>query len=404
MCKVLYLNLGNFGSTGKIVLDISKAAEEKGFDIIKCFPEVGVNSPPDKNSYIISSNIVRKINNYLGFLTGYEGCWAWRTTRRLIRFIDTEKPDIIHLHNIHSSFINHSLLFNYLKTTKSRIIWTLHDCWSMTGRCPHFQIAKCEKWKTGCYKCNYPHLSYPQSLFDHSNKQWQKKRRLFSSLTNMVLVTPSVWLMEIVKQSYLKGFQLRVVYNGVDTSVFCPTPSSFRRNYSISDDCSIVLGVAFGWGERKGLDVFIELAKRLNPSLFRIVLVGTNDSVDKTLPNQIISIHRTANQKELAEVYTAATVFVNPTREEVLGLVNLEALACGTPVVTFKTGGSPECIDYSTGSIVAKNDVDMMEKEIIRICRDRPYSTDSCIERARQFDSSVMAAKYINLYNECLST
>ena len=182
---------------------------------------------------------------------------------------------------------------------------------------------------------------------------YQLKKKWFTGVENMTLVTPSEWLAGLVKQSFLKDYPIRVINNGIDLEVFKPTPSNFRETYGCGDK-KIVLGVAFGWGERKGLDVFLDFAKRLDSERYQIVLVGTDENVDKQLPNTVISIHRTQNQTELAKIYTAADVFVNPTREEVFGLVNIEALACGTPGVTFNTGGSPECYDATCGSVVPK--------------------------------------------------
>ena len=190
-----------------------------------------------------------------------------------------------------------------------------------------------------------------------------------------------------------------MVHNGIDLSVFRPMENDFRKKYNIPESAHILLGVSFGWGERKGLDVFLELANRLNPEQYRIVLVGTNDDVDKLLPERIISIHRTHNQQELAMLYSAADLFVNPTREENYPTVNMEALACGTPVLTFCTGGSPEIPDETCGSVVPCGDVDAMESEIIRICREMPFSEKACLERARGFNRNERFAEYVTLYN-----
>ena len=163
----------------------------------------------------------------------------------------------------------------------------------------------------------------------------------------------------------------------------------------------IVLGVAFDWGMRKGLDVFIELSKRL-PESYKIVLVGTNDLIDQSLPKNILSIHRTQNVQELAEIYAAADVFVNPTREEAFGLVNIESLACGTPGITFRTGGSPECYDDCCGIVVDKDDINALEREIVRVCETKPYDESSCMEFAKQFNMYDRYQEYIDLYKEIL--
>ena len=199
-------------------------------------------------------------------------------------------------------------------------------------------------------------------------------------------------------RSYNVDQYINVIPNGIDLSVFKPTESNFREKYYVKDKF-VILGVAFGWGKRKGLDVFIELSKRLDKN-FQIVLVGTDENLDKQLPENIISIHRTQNQIELAEIYSAADLFVNPTREDTFPTVNIESLACGTPIVTFRTGGSPDVIDKTCGSVVDKNDVDGIEKEIIRIKEQKPYSKEACLKRASNFDKSVKFAEYIDLYKE----
>ena len=214
----------------------------------------------------------------------------------------------------------------------------------------------------------------------------------------MTIVTPSEWLAGLVKQSFLKDYPVKVINNGINLSVFKPTESDFREKYGISADKKILLGVAFGWGVRKGLDVFIELYNRLSAEKYQIVLVGTDKKTDKQLPKGIISIHRTQNQTELAEIYSAADLFVNPTREDNYPTVNMEAIACGTPVLTFRTGGSPEMVTEKTGSVVDCDDIDSLEREIKRICETSPFNKEDCIESAKKFDENERFLEYVNLY------
>ena len=194
----------------------------------------------------------------------------------------------------------------------------------------------------------------------------------------------------------LEEYPVKVIHNGIDITTFTPTESDFRQKYNCENKF-ILLGVAFGWGRRKGLDVFIELSKRLDEK-FQIVLVGTNDQLDKDLPANIISIHKTESQKQLAEIYSSADIFVNPTREEALGLVNIEALACGTPVITFNSGGSPECVNEDCGVVVSKNNIKSLEREIIRIIEEKPFSVTNCIEMSKNFDSRKKYLEYVDTY------
>ena len=233
---------------------------------------------------------------------------------------------------------------------------------------------------------------------DTSKKMYELKKKWFCGVENMTIVTPSHWLKNLVEQSFLNQYPVEVINNGIDLSVFRPCESSFREKYDLGDK-KVVLGVAFAWGYSKGLDIMIELSKRL-PDDYRIVLVGTNDLIDSQLPDNIISIHRTENQTELAKIYTAADVFVNPTREDTYPTVNMEALACGAPVVTFKTGGSPEIPDKNCGIAVDINDVDAMGNAIIRVCTENLYSENACLERAKSFEMNDRFEEYVKLYNE----
>lgn len=395
--NIVQINGGAVGSTGKIMFGISAVCTDEKQETLCAAPEVSSGNKTGRNLYIIQNNNHRKINVLLDRITGRHNMHSKIATERLLKVISGFKPDIIQLHNLHEAYINLPMLFKYIKKHNIKTVWTLHDCWAFTGHCPYFDIVGCNKWKTGCYGCPQ-YKEYPKSLFDNSKYMYRLKKKWFTGVENMTIVTPSEWLASLVKESYLKDYPVKVINNGIDLNVFRPTESDFREKYALENKY-IVLGVAFGWGKRKGLDVFIELAKRLDKGKYKIVLVGTDDNIDKLLPDNIISIHRTQNQTELAEIYTAADVFANPTREENYPTVNMEALACGTPVVTFNTGGSPEMLDETCGAAVAKNDIDAMYNEIIRICEAKPYSMEACLKKARRFDMNERFKEYYDLYS-----
>ena len=396
--KIIGINACNYGSTGNIMLQVLELARAKGDEAYASFPNSNDNLKKHVDYQMpIGNQFLRDIHIKAAVLTGFNDCFSLLATKRFLSQVEKYNPDIIHLHNSHGWYINLPMLFRYIKKHRIRVVWTLHDCWSFTGHCPHFTMAQCDKWKTGCNNCPL-FREYPQSFVDNSRYMYNLKKKWFTGVENMTLVTPSQWLADLVKESYLKDYPVKVIHNGIDLEIFKPTPSNFRKKHAIPDNKYIVLGVAFGWDERKGLDVFVELARRLDTEKYQIVLVGTDDNVDKRLPRSIISIHRTQNQTELAEIYTAADVFANPTREEVLGLVNLEALACGTPVITFKTGGSPECIDETCGVVVDCDDITALVQEIIRICETSPFSQEMCLKRAMGFDKDNKYKEYIALY------
>lgn len=399
MCQMKIVSINSLpnGSTGKIMNEIADMAEKNGFDTY-CFWGSWYSEIKEKaeKRSCFGSSIENKISGAFSILTGLQNFGSIIGTISLINKINKIDPDIIHLHNLHLWTINIPLLFKYIKKHNIKTVWTLHDCWAFTGHCPHFDMIGCDKWKTGCYGCPQ-YKEYPKSLFDNSKYMYRLKKKWFTDIKDMTIVTPSEWLASLVKESYLKDYPVKVINNGIDLNVFKPTESDFRKKYALENKY-IVLGVAFGWGRRKGLDVFVELARRLDKEKYKVVLVGTDDNVDKLLPENIISIHRTQNQTELAKIYSAADVFANPTREENYPTVNMEALACGTPVVTFNTGGSPEMLDETCGAAVAKNDIDAMYNEIIRICEKKPYSLEACIKKAKGFDKNEKFGEYIRLY------
>ena len=401
--RVVQINGGAKGSTGKIMMGIAEVARAQGHEVMCASPITTTNrdAGEDCGYYRIGTFNSRRVNVALARITGFNGCFAWFETYKLLKKIDEFKPDIIHLHNLHDSYINLSMLFSYIKKHNVPTVWTLHDCWSFTGQCPHFTIVKCDKWKVGCHNCPQ-YKEYPASLYDNTKKMWQLKKKWFTGVKNMTIVTPSEWLAGLARESYLKQYPIEVINNGIDLNAFKPTHSNFREQYGIPGDKYIVLGVSFAWGYRKGLDCFVEMAEILGER-YQIVLVGTDNEIDKNLPQSIISIHRTQNQKELAEVYSAADVFVMPTREENYPTVNMEAIACGTPVVTFDTGGSPEMLDDKTGIVVEANDIEATKKAIKDICeKKRCNDEEYIVAYSKSFDMKKRFAEYIELYANVL--
>lgn len=395
--KILFLNAIPYGSTGKIVDGISDVAKKEGHTTLTYLSWTKKYRKSDRDDVIVGSFFGKLSHIIRGRLTGKNGLYSKRDTKRLLKVLDSYKPDVINLHILHCWCINLPMLFDYIKRNNIKVVWTFHDCWAFTGQCPHFIMAGCDKWKTGCYECPQ-YKEYPMAYVDKTEKMYKLKKEWFTGVNDMTIVTPSLWLADLVKESFLKEYSTKVINNGIDLNIFKPTVGDFKEKYSL-DGKKIVLGVAFDWGKRKGLDVFLELAKRL-PNDYQIVLVGTNDEIDKTLPQNIISIHRTQSQRELAEIYSASDVFVNATREDTFPTVNMEAIACGAPIVTFKTGGSPEIIDSSCGVVVDVNDIDAMEREIIRVCKEQPYTREDILERAKKYDKNDKFNEYVKLFKE----
>lgn len=380
------------------MLNIADIARKEGHEVYVSYPDSNSNRKKKADGDILIGNrFARNLHLQLAKLTGFNGCFSIFDTWRFLKKIDKIKPDIIHLHNLHNCYINLPMLFKYIKRHDVKVIWTLHDCWAFTGQCPHFTMVKCDKWETGCCSCP-SYKDYPCSFVDRTKTMYKLKKKWFTGVKDMTIVTPSGWLADLVKQSYLKNYNVKVINNGINLSVFKPAESDFREKHGLQNKY-IVLGVASPWGERKGLDVFLKLSERLDDR-YKIVLVGLSKEQKENLPSNIIGFERTANQAELAQVYTAADVFANPTREDNFPTVNIEALACGTPVVTFNTGGSSEMLDRDCGSVAACDDIDAFEKKIRFVCENKPYSRENCIKRAKGFDMNDKFEEYVRLYDQ----
>ncbi len=382
--KIVQINSVPNGSTGKIMMNIHDNLLQNGYESYVVWGR-GRRAKNEHEIYMDG-----KIGVYFHVLyariTGKNGFASKRATKKLIHHLEKINPDIIHLHNIHGYYINIELLINYLKNNNIRVIWTLHDCWPFTGQCSHFERIKCDKWKKQCYDC--PLISsYPKSFIDNSTWNYYKKMQLFNGL-DMTIVTPSIWLSKLVKQSFLKEYDVKVINNGIDTSIFKPTKSNFREKYKLENK-RIILGVSNVWTRAKGYDDFIELSRLLDDD-YKIVMVGLNDKQLKELPNNIIGIKRTESQQELVELYSSADIFFNPTYEDNYPTVNLEAIACGTPVITYNTGGSPE-IASNYGYVTCKEE----------FFENFANFFGANIEKKKMYFSvNKMCSNYINLYKK----
>ena len=350
--KVLLINsVCGIGSTGRICTDLAKKLEADGHEVKIAYGRSDV--VPDqlrKYSIRIGNGVDVKMHALQTRLFDNHGLASKRATKKFLQWADEYSPDLLWLHNLHGYYINYELLFRWIKSRPGmQVKWTLHDCWAFTGHCSHFTIVKCEQWKNHCSYCPQTRL-YPACYgMGATSQNFDRKREAFTGVKNMTLITPSQWLADLVKQSFLKEYPVEVHYNTIDTNVFKPTPSDFRERYGLAGK-RIVLGVASIWDERKGLRDFYKLATILDDQ-YAIVLVGLSEKQIKELPKNILGIRRTNSPQELAAIYTAADVFFNPTHEDNYPTVNLEAEACGTRVVTYDTGGCRETI-HSPKSVV----------------------------------------------------
>ena len=394
--KVVQINsVCGVGSTGRIAVDISKKLNDEG---IENYIFYGTGHSDYENGIKFGGTLNVRTHQLGTRLLGKHGFYSKKATKKLIEKISDIDPDIIHLHNIHGHYLNVEVLFEYLASSNKKVIWTLHDCWSFTGHCAYYDYVNCNKWQTECNNC--PALrDYPRSLiFDRSRESFKDKKRIFNSVEDLTLITPSKWLAEETKKSFMSKYPVQVINNGIDLSNFKPLIGDFRIKYGI-EKSFMILGVAGVWERRKGLDYFIELAKKAKDDEV-IVLVGLSQEQQNKLPKNIIGISRTNSAKELAEIYTSADVFVNPTLEDNFPTTNLEALACGTPVITFDTGGSPEAVDNQTGIVVEKGNLENLLVAIDNVKnKGKEKYKKVCTDRAKElYDKENKFLEYIQLY------
>lgn len=346
MKKLVEINVVCNGSTGKIMCDIAKEANNNNIETY-CF--YGRGNPNKNVNCIKIGNTFSVYFHVLIARLGFNGRGSYFSTKKLVKQIKKINPDIIHLHNIHGYYINLKVLFKYLKNEyNGKIIWTLHDCWAFTGHCSYFTLAKCNKWKKRC--CNCPQLkSYPKTIFDTTKKEYNFKKKLFLGLNNVTLVTPSVWLKKLVQESFLKNYNVEVINNGIDLNLFKPIyDKQIYKKYNIPKNKKILLGVANIWEERKGLKDIYKLADMIS-SEYQIVIVGNLLKNEKK--SNIIYIDRTDNSEELVKLYTIAYYVLNFTYEDNYPTINLESIACHTPVITYDTGGCAEQLTKDSGMI-----------------------------------------------------
>lgn len=350
---------------------------------------------PSKSAMI---KIGTKADNYVHF--GYdrffdlEGRGSVSATKKLIEKIKEINPDVVQLHNIHDHFLNYEILFEYLNQTNIQVVWTFHDCWAFTGHCYHFVFANCTKWQTECGKC--PRRN---KIIDHSTENYLLKKRLFTSNKNLTIVPCSYWMGNFVKESFFKNKRIEVIHNGVDLNVFKPITRAKKNDSKFR-----VIAVSNVWLPYKGLNDMFMLRKMLSDE-YDVIMVGLSEKQMKTLPSGIRGIQRTQNVQELVALYNEADVLINPTYADTFPTVNIEALACGTPVLTYKTGGSPEAVTSETGWVVEQGDLESAASIIKSLAQKDKNELKSqrlaCRERAVSvFDKELCFEKYIELYNE----
>lgn len=377
--------------------DIQRKADEMGYETLSI---VGRRKPfSDMTCEKIGNGISFWIHVFINTVFDRQGYGSYFVTKKMVRRIRQEKPDIIHLHNLHGYYINLPLFFRYLSGEfKGKVVWTFHDCWPFTGHCAYYSAAGCDKWKEGCHKCPNKKV-YPVSLFmDASSRNYSDKKRMFLSLANLTIVVPSDWMAQQVRASFLSGHTVKVIHNGIDLKTFSyrkPSEELFDK-YGIDRDKKILLGVASIWDRRKGLSDFLALAGGLSAE-YRILLVGLSERQIGKLPDNIIGIRRTEDRNELTMIYSMAHIFINPSLEESFSLVTVEAMACGTPVIALDTSAVRELVCAENGVVLTRHNAEDYLRAIKEL-EEKKLSRDTIRQTVLKYDAETYAEKVIELY------
>ena len=413
--KLLQINpvLRTSTSTGRIMKEIGELAMANGWESYVAYSK-GRDGLPGSTSIPVPVGNKASVawHGLQTRILDRHGLGSVRATKRFIEDIRRIGPDIIHIHNIHGYFLNYRILFDFLSHSGIQVIWTVHDCWLYTGHCYHYMYAGCDRWKTGCGHCPQ-RGKFPRSLFaDRSARNFRDKRDAFCSMPEdrLTIVPVSDWMRSEMSESFLKDYRFQVIHNGIDTDVFSPQPaleSEVRRCYGLGDR-HVILGIASIWSEEKGLNDFVEMAARLDSDEV-IVLVGMDrKQLDDVLSrcgriilgDRMVAVKRTADVHQLAGLYSTADVLVNPTWQDNYPTVNLEAISCGTPVVTYRTGGSIEAVAGDTGFVVEQGDIEGLVDAVRRVeTLGKANFMDACRSRAvKEFRKEDRYAEYIELY------
>lgn len=398
---LLQINLSaNVGSHGRIAEEIGKAALENGWRSVIAY---GRSANVSQSELIrVGSNIDIYEHLIETRLFDNHGLASRLATKRFVEKVKELKPDIIHLHNIHGYYLNYRILFEYLNHVDIPVVWTLHDSWSFTGHCGQYLMVDCLKWQSGCNHCPQHKEEYPSSYVDRSEKNYALKMALFPANKYLHLVPVSNWMADNVLHSFLKDADVRVINNGIDINTFAPS-----QKQKVCAKIHI-LGVSNIWTPYKGLFDFYKLRELLNEDEYEITLVGLTANQVKQLPKGIRGIERTQSVNELAKLYATSDIFVNPTYCDTFPTVNIESLACGTPVITYNVGGSPEIIDEETGWVLNKGDVEAIAQCVRKMTNESPEEIENrrgkCRDRAvRLYNKEDRYKDYIGLYKELLN-
>ena len=335
-----------------------------------------------------------KIHAFLSHLTGKQAYFSKHRTKKLLKRLDEIMPDVVHLHNLHHNYVNLNMLLSYLGEKNIKTVLTLHDCWFFTGKCTHYAQIGCEKWKQGCGDCPLLESDNKSWFFDRTDKIWKDKKKYFERIDKLEVVGVSKWISEQARKSFLKCGSITTIHNGIDIRTFIPEGEDLRKKLGLEDKF-VILGMANKWLNKLNEGIFEQIEKCFGDACC-ILLVG----VKEVKKGNVICLDYVKSRDDLAKIYRTADVFVNVTHADSLPTVNLEAMACGVPVVTYDVCGSTETITEKTGIAVQENDTEKLIDAIneIKMMGMRTFSYECRDHILKNYNADLSYEKYINIY------
>ncbi len=398
--KILQINaVYGFASTGRTCSEMTEVLLSWGHKVCTLST---ANHGIAENNLLIGTKLDRKIHAYMSRIFGLQGYFSRASTRKMIRFIDDYKPDIVHLRNLHGNYINLKMLLGYLAKKDIATVVTLHDCWFYTGKCTHYTLDKCMKWQSGCNNCPRLKKDNQSWFFDRTGKMLNDKYKYFSKIPRLAVVGVSKWITDEARRSILKNADIiDSIYNWIDIEKFkkYDDADTLRGKYGLEDKY-IIISVAAKWGNGKGLDKFIELSQKLESDEV-IVLVGTMPD-DIVLPSNVIAVGRTDSTEELAKWYCTSDVCISLSKEESFGKTVAEAQACGTPAIVFNSTALPELVGDDCGAVI-ENEGELCDA-IAKIKKNgKDYYSSRCIKNVcDNFDMVTNVNRYVDIYRKLL--
>lgn len=397
--KVLEINsVCGIRSTGRIATDLAMLLKNRGDSATVAYGRESVPPAYEEISHRITTPNDVRLHALSARIFDNAGFCNTKKTREFVKWIEEYDPDIIHLHNLHGYYLNIEVLFDYLRQSGKPVLYSLYDCWSFTGHCAHYDFYGCQKWKSGCEDCPLK-ADYPKTLLSRAKSNYERKKQLFSGFDNLHIIAPSQWMASQVKESYLKNYPVHILPNGITVEQFCRKTSSFREDHGIGDKF-MVLGVSSFWTAEKGVEALNRLANDLPRDSFQVVTVG-KQKPDLPLSDKILTIDSTDSIEELCRIYSAADLFVNPTLQETQGLTTVEAFACGTPAVVYRSGGAAECVDASCGISVERGDYEGLKNAILSVAGGKmTFTKEQCRAKAEAYDKNKLYLPFLDLYDQ----